>query len=277
MGSAVDSVTRKVDDIAYSTQRATQPMADLTKSVFAFEAALLAAGAGAAMFAVKLAGDFDSQFRGITTLIDAPTESLSAFRQEVLDYSSESTQSLSTVNSALYSAISAGVDYADSLDVVRLAERAAVAGKADLDQALGVIVSSLNAYGEGMDEAERFSDLLFTTLAKGVTTLPELGASLGSVTGLAATAGVSFEELMAAIATLTATGSPISARRISTRPWASSSPASTPTARAWTRRSASATCCLPPLPRASPPCRSSAPRWVRSPAWRPPPGSASRS
>src|SRR5690554_772680 len=210
MGSAVDSVTRKVDDIAYSTQRATQPMADLTKSVFAFEAALLAAGAGAAMFAVKLAGDFDSQFRGITTLIDAPTESLSAFRQEVLDYSSESTQSLSTVNSALYSAISAGVDYADSLDVVRLAERAAVAGKADLDQALGVIVSSLNAYGEGMDEAERFSDLLFTTLAKGVTTLPELGASLGSVTGMAATAGVSFEELMAAIATLTATGSPTS-------------------------------------------------------------------
>lgn len=207
MGSAVDSVTRKVDDIAYSTQRATQPMADLTKNVFAFEAALLAAGAGAALFAVKLAGDFDSQFREISTLIDAPTESLAAFRQEILDYSTESTQSLSTVNSALYNAISAGVDYADSLDVVRLAEQAAVAGKADLDQALGVIVASLNAYGEGMDEAERFSDLLFTTVAKGVTTLPELGASLGSVTGLAATAGVSFEELLAAIATLTATGS----------------------------------------------------------------------
>lgn len=207
MGSAVDSVTRKVDDIAYSTQRATQPMADLTKSVFAFEAALLAGGAAATMFAVKLAGDFDSQFREISTLIDAPADSLAAFRQEILDYSSESTQSLSTVNSALYNAISAGVDYADSLDVIRLAEKAAVAGKADLDQALGVIVSSLNAYGKGMDEAQYFSDLLFQTVASGVTTLPELGASLGGVTGLAATAGIEFEELLAAVATLTATGS----------------------------------------------------------------------
>ncbi len=207
MGSGVDSATKRIDGVAEAVQQASRPLADFTKDVFAFEGALLAAGAAVTGFAIKLAGDFDSQFREISTLIDAPTESLAGFRQEILDYSGDSTQALDTINSALYNAISAGVDYTDSLDVVAQAERAAVAGKAELDQSLTVLVSSLNAYGAGMDEAEHFSDLLFQTVKNGVTTLPELGGSLSQVTGLAATAGVSFEELLAAVATLTATGS----------------------------------------------------------------------
>jgi len=59
-----------------------------------------------------------------------------------------------------------------------------------------------------MEEAERFSDLLFTTVRQGQTTLPELAGSLARVTGLAAKAGVDFEELLAAIAALTVTGTP---------------------------------------------------------------------
>ncbi|TFH84767.1 phage tail tape measure protein, partial [Billgrantia azerbaijanica] len=207
MGAGVDSATRKIDSIAGAVDDATRPLADFTADVFKFEGALLAAGAAATAFAVKLAGDFDSQFREIATLIDAPTEALGGFRQEILDYGSESTQALDQVNSAIYSAISAGVDYTDSIEAVRQAEQLAVAGRATLDQSLTVLVSSLNAYGKGMDEAATFSDLLFQTVRSGQTTLPELGNSLASVTGLAATAGVSFDELLAAVATLTATGS----------------------------------------------------------------------
>ncbi|NIC05270.1 phage tail tape measure protein [Billgrantia bachuensis] len=207
MGSGVDSVTKRIDGVADSVERATQPLADVTLGVLKFEAALLTTGAAVTAFAIKLAGDFDAQFREISTLIDEPTDSLGAFRQEILDYGRDSTQSLDAINQSIYNAISAGVDYADSLDVVRQAERMAIAGKSDLDGALSVLVSSLNAYGAGMDQAEHFSDLLFQTVRSGVTTLPELGGSLANVTGLAATAGVSFEELLAAVATLTATGS----------------------------------------------------------------------
>lgn len=210
MGAGVDSVSKRIDGVAGSVERATQPLADVTMGVLKFEAALLTTGAVATAFAIKLAGDFDAQFREISTLIDEPTDSLAGFRQEILEYGRDSTQSLDAINQSIYNAISAGVDYADSLDAVRLAERMAIAGKADLDQSLSVLVSSLNAYGVGMDQAEHFSDLLFQTVRNGVTTLPELGASLGGVSGLAATAGVSFEVLMAAVATLTATGSPTS-------------------------------------------------------------------
>ncbi|MFW6344719.1 MAG: phage tail tape measure protein, partial [Halomonas sp.] len=210
MGAGVDSATKKLDSIAGSVESATQPMADLTLGVLKFEGALLAAGSAVTAFSIKLAGDFDSQFREIATLIDAPSESLEGFRSQLRDYGSDSTQTLEQVNSAVYSAISAGVEYTDSLDAVRQAEQLAVAGRADLDQSLTVLVSSLNAYGEGMDEAERYSDLLFQTVRSGQTTLPELGASLAQVTSTAANAGVSFDELLAAVASITAGGAPTS-------------------------------------------------------------------
>ncbi len=207
MGAGVDSATKRMNSIIGSAQGVVDPIANATMGVLKFEAALIASGVAVTALSVKMAGDFDAQFRQITTLIDAPVETLSGFREELQAYGRDSTQSFEAINSAVYNAISAGVDYTDSLELVRLAEQGAVAGRASVDESLGLLISSLNAYGAGTEQAANYSDLFFTTLQRGVTTIPELAASLGGVTGLAATAGVSIEELMAAVATLTATGS----------------------------------------------------------------------
>ena len=207
MGAGVDSATKRMNSIIGSAQGVVDPIANATMGVLKFEAALIASGVAVTALSVKMAGDFDAQFREITTLINAPTETLSGFKEELLAYGRDSTQSFEAINSAVYNAISAGVDYTDSLELVRLAEQGAVAGRASVDESLGLLISSLNAYGVGTEQAANYSDLFFTTLQRGVTTLPELASSLGGVTGLAATAGVSIEELLAAVATLTATGS----------------------------------------------------------------------
>lgn len=207
-GAATQAVISNTEKFAGNVQSATQPVADLTKSALKLEAALLVAGAGATAFAVKLAGDFDTSFREISTLINQPIDDLGEFRQAILSYASSSTAPLEEVTQSIYNAISAGVDFEDSIEAVSRAEQLSVAGKAELNSSLLVLVSSLNAYGLEMDQAERFSDLLFQTVRSGQTTLPELAGSLANVTGIAATAGVDFEELLAAIATLTATGTP---------------------------------------------------------------------
>ena len=54
--------------------------------------------------------------------------------------------------------------------------------------------------------AGKASDILFQTVEKGKTTIPELGASLGQVMPFAASAGVSLESVGAAMATITAGG-----------------------------------------------------------------------
>ncbi|MBK8191610.1 MAG: phage tail tape measure protein [Vampirovibrionales bacterium] len=48
--------------------------------------------------------------------------------------------------------------------------------------------------------------MFFTTVRLGKTTIPELSASIGGVTGVAANGGVAVEQLGAAIATLTSAG-----------------------------------------------------------------------
>ena len=207
-GAATQSALNNTQKFAGSVQAATQPIADATFAALKFEAALLTTATAVTGFAVKTAGDFDSAFREISTLLNQPIEDLGEFRQAILDYAGSSTQPLEEITGAIYSAISAGVPLAESIEAVTQAERLAVAGRADLNSSLLVLVSSLNAYGLGMDEAGRFSDALFQAIADGQTNLPELAAGLSQVTGTASTLQVPFETLLAAIAALTKTGTP---------------------------------------------------------------------
>lgn len=208
--AAVQSALKNTQDFASSIQSATQPIADFTAAAVKLEAGLLASGAAVTAFAVAIAGDFDAAFREIATLIDQPLDALDGFRQSLLDYATSSTASLDEITQSVYSAISAGADYTDSLELVSKAEQLAVAGKADLNSTTVLLASTLNAYGAGMEQATRYSDALFTAVRLGQTTLPELSQSLSQVTGSAATLGIPFETLLAAFAALTATGAPTS-------------------------------------------------------------------
>ena len=207
-GAATLSALNNAKSFTESLQNVTQPIADFTVGALKVEAGLLAAGLAMTVFAVKVAGDFDTAFREIATLISVPIDELGAFKTAIQDYAATSTQPMKDVTQAIYNAISAGVPYADSINFVTNAEKLAVAGKADLNSATVLLAGSLNAYGLGAESATRFSDALFTTVKQGQTTLPELAASLSMVTSAAATLEIPFETLLAAVATLTSVGMP---------------------------------------------------------------------
>lgn len=208
-GAATQAVLRNARSTTETVGNITGPVSDVTKKLVAFEGALLATGAGLTAFAVKLAGDFDQSFREISTLVDLPADALADFREQTKDLVAESAFPQLDNLTALYNAISAGVtDTSEALDTVRASERLAIAGNADLNDSLRVVVSTLNAYNLGAEEAGRISDVLFTTVKNGQTTLPELASQLSQVTGTAATLNIPFETLTAAIAALTATGTP---------------------------------------------------------------------
>jgi TP901 family phage tail tape measure protein len=209
-GSVLTGVGDKVSSLASSAKTATQPFADIATAVLKLDAALAALVAGGLALAVKESGKFSGAFGEITTLFEAAPDKVSRFRADILDYAGDSRVAIDEINAATYSAISAGMDYADSLSLVARGEQLAIAGKADLNSATVLLASSLNAYGESVDQAESYSDALFTTVKAGQTTLPELAASLAQVTGVAASSGVSFDELLAAVAALTASGLPTS-------------------------------------------------------------------
>ena len=202
--AAFGGIAQGADDI----DRVVGPLGDFGKQLVAVQGATIAVGAAFVTFATVQAGQFQTAFNEIATLIGDDPANLEGFRDDLQAYAATSTQSLDTITGATYAAISAGVDYTDSLGLLTEAEALSVAGKADLEGTLVALVSTLNAYGASTEEAGYYSDLLFTTVKEGQTTLPELQASLSQVTSIAATAGVGFDEVSAAIATLTAGGAP---------------------------------------------------------------------
>src|SRR6056297_1483149 len=155
------NVSRDFDNFSRNVQDATAPLADLGRKAVMVEGALVAMAAGGLAYAAKTAADFDSQFREITTLLDDSGEGVQQFRQDILTYAQDSTKSIEDINGAIYNAISAGVDYEDALGSLADAEQLAVATKADLEASTKTLVSTLNAYGAGSEEAAQYAEILF--------------------------------------------------------------------------------------------------------------------
>ncbi len=202
-GGAINSVGRGLDGLVNKTGNVTGVLADITDSIVKLDLALAAAGVGITAFAVKLSDDFDTAFGEIATLIGQPADNLRDFQDQILSYSETSTASLDAITSATYSAISAGVDYKDSLELLAAAETLSIAGRADLGETTAALVSTLNAFGASADQAGAFADDFFTTVQLGQTTIPELASTIGRLAPIADAAGLSFKEIGAAIATIT--------------------------------------------------------------------------
>ena len=204
--TALSSINQGFGDLAGNLEEVTQPFADLTKGILATDAAAAALGLTLIAWSTGAAAQFQTATNEINTLIGLSPELMGQFTDDILAYGQTSTQTFEEINKAVYEAISAGVDYEDSLEMVAIAEKLAVAGKASLGEALDLLVPTLNAYGAGMDEANRYSDVFFTTVKIGKTTIPELSAALGQLAPTAAAVGVPIETIGAALATLTANG-----------------------------------------------------------------------
>ena len=203
---AFAEITQSINVMDKAIMSVAGPLADVADKVLKLQTALIAMATGGIALAVNEAGKWNDSFNEISTLLDITGDDLERFKKAVLDYGASASFALDDVNRAIYTAISAGVEYSDVLELMTTAEKLAISGKAELGATTEVLVSTLNAYGASMDEAGHYSDILFTTVKEGQTTLPELATSLSKVTSLAAAAGIPFEEVAAAVAALTARG-----------------------------------------------------------------------
>lgn len=204
----IASVGRGLKELEGAVGGITGPLDSVATSIRHLDAVLLALGAAMIGFSINEAGKFEGSLNEIYTLLDASPEAFGKFEGGIKEYAANSTQSIEAINGAVYSAISAGYDYNTVLDTMAQSEQLAVAGKADLNSTTVLLASTMNAYGASAEDAQRYSDALFQTVKLGQTTLPELGARLALVTGIASSAGVPIETLTAAIADLTAKGLP---------------------------------------------------------------------
>jgi TP901 family phage tail tape measure protein len=164
--------------------------------------------------AIKSFSSFEKGMAEIRTMMgDATDKEVKALGDGLTDLTIKYGQKIPEALKATYDAISAGVPSDNVLDFLDSASKTAIAGVTDVGTAVDVLTTVVNSYGEHIehlgsyaDRSRAVSDMLFTTVKGGKTTMGELASAMGSVAAIAASAGVSLDELGAMYATITARG-----------------------------------------------------------------------
>lgn len=156
---------------------------------------------------ITASGGFETKMAEISTLVDTAVFKIGMLEDALKKQSVAFGQDASAQAAAAYQIISAGAGSAtEAITTLDAANRLAIGGVTDVATAADGLTSVLNAYGDKVDGATAVSDALFVGMRAGKTTIGELSSSLGKVAPLAAATGVSFDELVAAVAALTKGG-----------------------------------------------------------------------
>ena len=174
------------------------------RSLFAVGGGVLAAlGAASKVFA-----DFEKQMAMVSTMLDRPVAHMARFKEAVRDMAVSSGQSTETIAKGLYDILSASIAPEKALGFLRVALRAAEGGMTDVATATKGMIRILRAYDMDAAQAADISDTLFTVVKKGVITYEELAEHIGSVAPSARAAGLTLQQLAAAVATVVSVEEP---------------------------------------------------------------------
>lgn len=152
----------------------------------------------------------DEKLRGASTLYGSVAVDQTKLVDNLKSISLQTGESLEVLGQTVYDAMSAGVqpteDMADVLQVVSASSKLAKAGFTDTNTAMKASLSVINAYGMGIENINKVSDILLNTQNLGVTTVGELSNALSKVTPVASAFGVSIENVTSALALMTKQG-----------------------------------------------------------------------
>lgn len=129
------------------------------------------------------------------------------FQQQGRQLSLGTGQSQAELAAASYFISSSGFTGSEGSKVLSASSLASQAGLGSVVKFADLLTSSLSAYGETADKAIGITDIFTATVREGKAEPEQLAKSLGLVLPVAAAAGVRMEEVGAAIATITRTGS----------------------------------------------------------------------
>jgi Phage-related minor tail protein len=174
-------------------------------------AGITALGLGvAAAVMVKAAGNFQSSTAHLVTDAGESQKNLAMVQAGILNISTATGTSATDITNAMYHIESGGIHAGAGLAVAKVAAEGAKVGGADLDTVSKTLVGTLNSYGMTSKNsavqtqyATRMMNMLIATVGSGDMRMQDLASSLGSVTPLAAAAGLSFSQVGGAVATMT--------------------------------------------------------------------------
>ncbi len=161
-------------------------------------------GAGAA--AVKFSNDFDKAVREVNSLLDPKDQNFDGLKNEIRGVSLMLGTDLVDSAKAAYEALGAGVPKDNLISFLTVAGKAAIGGVTDMKTVVDGLTTVTNSWGASAGDAQKIADEMFVAVKYGKVTFGELAASMSTVGGLGPELGVTFREVAATSALMTAQG-----------------------------------------------------------------------
>ena len=200
----IGKVTRSTQSLGDQVFKATSIISNSMNIIGGLSRAI--GGVGRAVGAtVQEFSKFEKGMSEVDTITDVSRETLHEYGMELRRLSTEYAIEAEDATKGLYQTISAGFGE-DPMTVFAESARFATASLIDVEQAVDLVTTVLNSYQAGAESATEASDTLFSLIRAGKTTGEELATSLGRVTSVAYSAGVSFADLSTALAVMTQAG-----------------------------------------------------------------------
>mgnify|MGYP000530731079 CR=1 FL=1 len=159
----------------------------------------------------------DKQVQNIGTLLAGTGRDFKEFTDLSIQLSKKVPDSAAELAGAIYQTISAGIGTTNEevIKFTEVASKAAVAGVSTTEAAVDGLSSVVNAYKNSvggakmsLDDTNKIADTFFAAIKLGKTTFNEMNAAIASWVPMASALGLSFDQGAAAIANLTAQGTP---------------------------------------------------------------------
>ena len=154
---------------------------------------------------VQTGRDFEKEWANVTTMLNISRTATEKMKHE-LRMLSPTLGDTTELARGMYQVLSASIEPAKAIKFLGEAAKSAKAGVTETKVAVDAMTTVINAYGMEAEAATEISDIMFAIVKKGKLTYEELATSLGTVVPVAATVGVNFRDVGAAISTLTRQG-----------------------------------------------------------------------
>ena len=161
-------------------------------------------GGGKAMG--KLAMDYETSMTKIIGLVGVAREEVEGWSEELLKMAPRVGKGPKELADALYFITSAGIRGSESMQVLEMSAKASAAGLGAVKNVADLVTSAMNAYGKEVLTAANATDILVATVREGKSEATALATTMGMVLPIASYMGVTFDQVGAAVAAMTRTG-----------------------------------------------------------------------
>jgi len=157
-------------------------------------------------YAVKTAADFETSFAKIEGLVGVSADEIAALEEAAARLGPQFGKSSTEAAEALFFITSAGLRGQEAIDTLEASLKASAIGLGETAVVADLVTSATNAYGSSVLSASRATDTLTAAVRYGKLEPADLAQSMGMVLPVASAMGVSFDQVGAAFAAMSRTG-----------------------------------------------------------------------